>query len=90
MSDHRAVQRAIGEVLIPEARAAQKVILALEDSLPIALELFYAAYAIKPAYQRPALIIAERFAARMGLDVDDVTGFALERIERVISEAPSV
>ena len=84
MSDLRAVQRAIGEVLIPEARAAQSVLLDEQDALAIALELYYTALSMKPRYHASALLVASRFAARMGLDPDRVEGFAVHRIQEVI------
>ena len=80
MSDIRRIQRAVGEVLIPEARANQHDLPTMESTLPIALELVYTALAMKPTYQRAGLIVAERYVARMGLDPAQVVAFAQHRI----------
>lgn len=82
-----AAQRAIGEVLIPEARASQGALPPQSESLPIALELAYTALAMKPAYQRAGEVVAERYAARMGLDPQQVLAFARQRVRDVIEEA---
>lgn len=83
---HGAAQRAIGEVLIPEARASQGALPPQEESLPIALELAYTALAMKPAYQRAGEVVAERYAARMGLDPQQVLAFARQRVRDVVEE----
>ena len=87
-TDHNlgATQRAIGDVLIPEARASQGTLPPQEESLPIALELAYTALAMKPRYQRAGLVVAERYAARMGLDPRQVVAFAQQRIYDVIEQ----
>jgi len=77
-------QRAIGNVLIPEARASQGALPPADESLPIALELAYTALAMKPRYQRAGLVVAERYAARMGLDPRQVVAFAQQRVHDVI------
>ena len=79
-----AAQRVIGNVLIPEARAQQSGIPPIEESLPIALELFYTAYAMKPAYRRAGMIVAERYALRMGLDARQVGEFAYGKLLHAI------
>jgi hypothetical protein len=81
-----AAQRAIGEVLIPEARASQGALPPAEESLPIALELFYTALAMKPAYQRAGMVVAERYAARMGHDPQQVGAFAQQRVLDTIEQ----
>ncbi|ACZ32455.1 hypothetical protein Xcel_3456 (plasmid) [Xylanimonas cellulosilytica DSM 15894] len=83
----KAAQRVIGEVLIPEAREAQAQLPAMDESLPIALELAYTALAMKAAFQQPAMFIARRYAARMGLDPDQVEAFALRRLQEELAKS---
>lgn len=84
MSEEISRQKAIGEVLIPEARVGQNLLLSEIDSLPIALELFYTALSMKVTSQHPALFIARRFAERMGLNAKEVEAFANYRLEEVM------
>lgn len=88
-SEFAAIQRAVGEVLIPEAREAQKNLPPMDDSLPIALELYYVAFAMKRTYQRGAVFMADHYARRMGLDSDEVYQFALHRLNQVLPPHPS-
>jgi hypothetical protein len=80
----RDVQRVIGKVLIPEVRASQTDLPEMAHSLPIALELFYTALAMKPAYHVAGTIVARRYAERMGLDSGQVEAFALHRIAQEV------
>jgi hypothetical protein len=82
------IQRAVGE-LIPEARAAQTELFPDDQTIPIALELFYLAFAMKDAYARGGIKVAQRYAERMGLDAEQVEAFAWHRINEVIDEAVS-
>ena len=84
----RDVQVAVGTVLIPEARAAQKALPTMDESLPIALELFYSAMALKRAYRDGGAYVARAYAGRMGLDPDQVEAFAHHRLSQVLTEEP--
>lgn len=83
----RAMQGAVGEVLIPEARAAQQApVPAGDDALPLALEMAYTALAVKARYRDGAMFMARRFADRMGLDGGDVEAFAHHRLAQVLAD----
>lgn len=86
MTELSRIQRAVGDILIPEARAAQSTILPQEESMPLALELFYTACAMKPSYRPAGMLVARRFAERMGLDGEDVQAFAIARVTACIEE----
>ena len=86
MTDHQKQQRVIGEVLIPEARKQQSTIPPIAESLPFALELFYTAFAMKPAHWAAGCVVARRYAARMGLAPHDVEAFAVQRIAEAVAE----
>jgi len=86
MSELGEIQRAVGSVLIPEVRTAQTAIFPTEETLPVALELFYTAFSIKPSHRQGALFIAKRYAERMGLDAGDVEAFALARLREVVAD----
>ncbi|GAA4924457.1 hypothetical protein [Nesterenkonia rhizosphaerae] len=79
-------QAIIGQVLIPEARANQGAMMPQSDSLALALELCYTALAMKPDHRRAGLIVADRFASRMGLDPNQVAAFAQHRINEEIAK----
>ena len=80
----RAIQRAVGGDLIPEVRAAQPTSVPPEDALPVALELFYTAFAMKPASRSAGLLIASRYAAITGLEPDQVEALALASIREAV------
>lgn len=82
-TDLERIQRAVCEVLIPEARQAQTELFSEDQTLPVALELFYAAFAMKAAYRPGGLFIAKHYAGRMGLDAHAVEAFALHRLNEV-------
>lgn len=83
----REIQRVVGEVLIPEARAEQCDLPGMDHSLPIAMELFYVALSMKPGYQAAGTCVARRYAERMGLDGDAVQAYAVQKIAAAL-EAP--
>lgn len=83
MTSLNDIQRAVG-VLIPEARECQKNLPPMDDSLPIAFELFFVAYAMKDSYARGGVKIAQQFCQRMGLDADEVEAFVRHRISEEI------
>ena len=81
----RDIQRVIGEVLIPQARAQQSEILPEREALTLGLELYYTAFTIKPRYRSAGLMVARRFVERMGLDSEHVEAFAAEQVRAAIS-----
>ena len=81
------IQRAVGEVLIPQARANQRDLPTMEHSLPVALELFYTSFAMKSAHRQAGTFIARAYASRMGLDADQVEAFALHRLNEVAASS---
>lgn len=86
MSDLGDIQRAVGEVLIPEARTAQSSILPEDDAIGYALEFYFTVHAMKRAYQPGARLIARRFAERMGLDAEALEAFALQKIAEAVGD----
>lgn len=82
----KAKAKAIGEVLIPAARTQQGVILPESEALALALELYWTALAMKPAYQQAGSVVARRFAERMGLDSQDVEAFAIYKLEAEVAK----
>jgi len=85
MATLREIQAVIGQELLPEARAAQTSVFSEEQTLPVALELFYLAFAMKAAHQPGALFVARRYAARMGLDEVQVEQFAMQRLSEALA-----
>ena len=84
MSDLGKIQRAVGKTLIPAVRAVQSTPPTEAETLPIALELYYTAFAMKAAHQPGGRRIAAQYASRVGLDPDQVEAFALVQLTKVL------
>lgn len=78
------IQRAIAQVLIPQARAQQTMMIPEKEALAIGLELYYTAFCIKPSYRQAGLMVARRFVERMGLDSEHVEAFAAEQVRAAL------
>lgn len=81
-----AAQRVIGRDLIPTARSQQGAVLPQEEALPLALELYWTALSMTPEHHAAGVVVANRFAARMGLDPEAVEAFAIHSVREAIEK----
>lgn len=85
MSDLSKIQHAVGKTLIPDVRAVQSTPPPEAETLPIALELYYTAFAMKAAHQPGGRRVAAQYATRVGLDPDHVEAFALDQLTKALA-----
>jgi hypothetical protein len=85
MSDLKIQQAACVEVI---RKAAETTIgkenLPEEDALPVAIDLFATAFAMKSAYQTAGLSVARRYCRVVGLDDTQVERFVVTLIRAEI------